>query len=329
MIFQKKILRSQALSILSYCIVSILVSFLFMTIINKYVAMEYGFNLNFFILIIQLLISIIILQICKFYKVIHLSEFNISAIKQWFPMSFSLVIVIYLHFKAYGEVFFMGGTVSIVTLLSFFMMVLSSLIIAWEDLYFLLSSLFVLKPFSKENYIFLHYGYIWMLMNCFCSSVYILGTRKKMKLKRFTDFDAMFYNDLLGIPLLIICTLTIDDWSNENIARNMHGKKIISMISILLSGILSSGISYTSLWCIRVTSSTTYSMVGALNKLPISIFGLLFFKTPATFSTISAIILGFLSGILYTIEKCKLFIQNACLCHIYSQKSDKNIFATY
>ncbi|KAG5519283.1 hypothetical protein PMAC_001908 [Pneumocystis sp. 'macacae'] len=153
----------------------------------------------------------------------------------------------------------MGGTVTKLTLLSFCMMVLSSLVIAWEDIYFLLSSLWINQPISQENHQFVFSGYVWMIMNCFCSSAYVLGTQKRIKSGHFTDFDAMFYNDLLGIPFLIICTLIIDDWSKENISRNTYGKRIEPFVAILLSGIFSSGIAYTSLWCIRVTSSTTYS----------------------------------------------------------------------
>lgn len=40
-------------------------------------------------------------------------------------------------------------------------------------------------------------------------------------------------------------------------------------------------------------------MVGALNKLPIAISGLVFFSAPVTVGSVSAIIIGFFSGIVY------------------------------
>ncbi|KTW25615.1 hypothetical protein T552_03475 [Pneumocystis carinii B80] len=266
-----------------------------MTIINKWVVTRYGFNLNFFMLIIQLLISIAILHIFEIFKVISLPKFTFSMVKQWFPISFLFITMIYTSSKAlqflsipiytifknftiiitaYGEAFFMGGSVSKLALLSFFMMILSSLMIAWDDLYSLLSGLWFRRSFLLDHS-FLYYGYLWIITNCICSSAYVLETRKKIKSGHFTDFDSMFYSNLLGIPILIICTLTMDDWSSQNITLNKIN--IIPIISILLSGIFSAGIGYTSLWCIRVTSSTTYSMIGALNKLPVSITGLVFF----------------------------------------------------
>jgi GDP-mannose transporter len=119
----------------------------------------------------------------------------------------------------------------------------------------------------------------------------------------------MFYNNLLSIPVLILATLLIEDWSAENIARNFPVvSRINILIAMILSGLSSVFISYTSAWCMRVTSSTTYSMVGALNKLPIAVSGLVFFDAPVTLGSVSAIAIGFVSGIVYSVAKFK---QNA------------------
>ena len=44
-------------------------------------------------------------------------------------------------------------------------------------------------------------------------------------------------------------------------------------------------------------------MVGALNKLPIAISGLIFFDAPVTLASVSAITVGFISGVVYAIAK--------------------------
>lgn len=44
-------------------------------------------------------------------------------------------------------------------------------------------------------------------------------------------------------------------------------------------------------------------MVGALNKLPIALSGLVFFDAPVTFASVSAIGVGFVSGIVYALAK--------------------------
>jgi GDP-mannose transporter len=116
----------------------------------------------------------------------------------------------------------------------------------------------------------------------------------------------MFYNNLLTIPVLVVASLVFEDWSAENLARNFPVESRNSLlIGMIYSGLAAIFISYCSAWCIRVTSSTTYSMVGALNKLPIAVSGLIFFSAPITFGSVSAIILGFISGIVYAWAKIR------------------------
>lgn len=119
----------------------------------------------------------------------------------------------------------------------------------------------------------------------------------------------MFYNNFLSIPILLVSSLFVEDWSNANLDKNFPSENRTSIIlSMVFSGLSTIFISYTSAWCVRVTSSTTYSMVGALNKLPIAVSGLVFFDAPVTFGSVSAIFIGFVSGIVYAIAKVR---QNA------------------
>jgi GDP-mannose transporter len=96
----------------------------------------------------------------------------------------------------------------------------------------------------------------------------------------------------------------MENWSSSNLNLNFPPENRTPMIaSMIISGLSSIFISYTSAWCVRVTSSTTYSMVGALNKLPIALSGLIFFDAPVTLASVSAIFVGFISGIVYAVAK--------------------------
>src|ERR1700761_5315976 len=104
----------------------------------------------------------------------------------------------------------------------------------------------------------------------------------------------MFYNNLLTIPILLIGSFLVEDWSSANILRNFpYASRNIIITTMITSGLSAVFISYTSAWCVRVTTSTTYSMVGALNKLPIAVSGLIFFDAPVTIPSVSAIFIGF------------------------------------
>jgi GDP-mannose transporter len=116
----------------------------------------------------------------------------------------------------------------------------------------------------------------------------------------------MYYNNLLTIPVLVLASLFLEDWSSANLAKNFPADTRNAIFFVMLvSGLSSVFISYTSAWCVRVTSSTTYSMVGALNKLPIAVSGLVFFDAPVTFGSVTAIGLGFISGLVYALAKVK------------------------
>ena len=210
-------------------------------------------------------------------------------------------------------------------LLSFGLMVMSSVIAAWADIQHALASYGgdSMSGEAAEKISTLNAGYMWMLLNCFCSATFLLGMRKRIKLTNFKDLDskcflhfsrhsqvliglhlAMFYNNLLSMPILLIASLFLENWSPANIALNFpEGSRTYMISAMIFTGLSSILISYASANCVRVTSSTTYSMVGALNKLPIAISGLIFFDAPVTTASVSAIFVGFVSGIVYAVSK--------------------------
>lgn len=147
--------------------------------------------------------------------------------------------------------------------------------------------------------------------------------RKRIKSTGFKDWDTMFYNNLLSIPVLFVCSLLVEDWSAESLTKNLYVHSVLLrdcyslrstcfspeetrsflLFAICFSGAAAVGISYTTAWCIRATSSTTYSMVGALNKLPVAASGMIFFGDPVTTGSVSAVSVGFLAGVVYAIAK--------------------------
>ncbi|KAJ2970143.1 hypothetical protein NUW58_g9785 [Xylaria curta] len=313
-----KVENNPTASILAYCFASIS-----MTVVNKYVVSGSEWNLNFFYLGVQSTVCIATIQILKQIGIItNLAPFDSNKGRRWFPISLLLVGMIYTSTKslqylsvpvytifknltiiviAYGEVLWFGGSVTPLALLSFGLMVLSSVVAAWADTRHAGQTAQAAEALATLNA-----GYAWMGLNVFCTASYILGMRKVIKSMNFKDWDTMFYNNLLTIPVLVVCSLIAEDWSSENLAKNFPPESRNALfIGMIYSGLGAILISYCSAWCIRVTSSTTYSMVGALNKLPLAISGLIFFAAPVTVGSVSAILLGFVSGIIYTWAKVR------------------------
>lgn len=318
-----KLDNSPSASVMAFCLSSIS-----MTVVNKYVVSGDHWNLNFFYLAVQSLVCIIAILICARLGLIKVNPFDPVKGKQWLPISVMFVgmlytgakslqflsVPVYTIFKnltiiaiAYGEVIWFGGRVTSLALLSFVLIVLSSVIAAWSDIQTVFAAGVVPKgvKVSTEQETLMA-GYIWMALNVFCTAAYSLTMRLGIKRTGFKDWDTTYTNNILTTPILIISSLLVEDWSTPNLQRNFP----IETRNALLTGMIYSGlcgifISYATPWCIRCTSATTYAMVGALNKLPIAISGFVFFGTRATLGNVSAIIVGFVSGLVYAAAKVR------------------------
>jgi GDP-mannose transporter len=203
-----KLDNSPIVSILAYCASSIS-----MTIVNKYVVSGQGWNLNFFYLTIQAIVCIGAITACKNMGLIKtLAPFETDRAKKWFPISVLLVGMIYTGAKAlqflsvpvytifknltiiviaYGEVLWFGGNVTPLTLVSFGLMIVSSVIAAWADIQSAVAGDFGTGD-SAVVVSTLNAGYAWMGLNVICSASYVLGMRKVMKKMNFKDWDSTF-----------------------------------------------------------------------------------------------------------------------------------------
>ncbi|CAG8566900.1 6034_t:CDS:2 [Paraglomus brasilianum] len=301
------------LPVACYCSASVL-----MTITNKYVLSGYDFNMNFFLLTVQAAVCVLFLNVFKTFKLITYRNVDYDIARKWITVVILLISMIYSATKslqflsipvytifknltiiliAYGELLWCGGSVTRLMLVSFVLMVVSSIIAAWPDIGNTMESVELSVGVI---------GYGWMLFNCLCSAAFVLTMRKRITITKFKDFDTVYYNNLMSVPLLMTMSLIVEDWSVENLERNFPKEVRTTIISaIVFSGASAFAISFTTAWCLRTTSSTTYSMVGALNKLPIAASGMVFFGDKVTFANASAILVGFTAGIIYSYAKAQ------------------------
>lgn len=90
---------------------------------------------------------------------------------------------------AYGEVLWFGGHVTGLTLISFGLMVISSLIAAWSDISAAIAQFGDAPAGESGNAAAklgnLNAGYLWMMVNCLTSASYVLAMRKRIKVTNF------------------------------------------------------------------------------------------------------------------------------------------------
>ncbi|OMJ12171.1 GDP-mannose transporter, partial [Smittium culicis] len=198
--------------ILAYCVSSIT-----MTLTNKFVLSGFKFHMAFFVLAIQSFASVGLLVLAsKIGGTIKYRPLNQRDMKNWFPVAALQVIMLYTGAKslqhlnvplftvfknltiiavAYGERFVFGNPVTRLMLISFGLMVMSSIVGAFNDITFNL------------------FGYFWMALNCFASASFVIVMRKTISAVNFKDFDTVYYNNSMTLVMFLLLSLISEPWS--------------------------------------------------------------------------------------------------------------------
>lgn len=115
------------------------------------------------------------------------------------------------------------------------------------------------------------------------------------------EVSMVLLNNVLSLPFVLFLILLFDELSyvlNADVIR-------LPMFWVVAtaSGLLGLTISFTSMWFLSQTGPTTYCLVGSLNKIPVSIAGLLLFKVPLSVPNCFSIIFGLFAGVLFANAK--------------------------
>ncbi|KAA3456783.1 GDP-mannose transporter GONST2 isoform X2 [Gossypium australe] len=151
-------------------------------------------------------------------------------------------------------------------------------------------------------------GYTWQILNCILTAAYSLTLRLAMdKAKQATksgslnNVSMVLLNNLLSLPFAIFLIFVLNEW--EYVINVDVIKLPVFWVVATASGLLGLAISFTSMWFLHQTGPTTYSLVGSLNKVPISIAGLMLFKVPLSVPNMFSILFGLSAGIFFARAK--------------------------
>lgn len=114
-----------------------------------------------------------------------------------------LSVPVYTIFKnltiiviAYGELLWFGQTLTPLTIVSFALMILSSIVAAWSDINAAVGGAH--PAVANEAVSTLNLGYAWMGANVFCSATFLLGMRRMIKSLGTKDKDSKLMIDLIS-----------------------------------------------------------------------------------------------------------------------------------
>jgi len=125
---------------------------------------------------------------------------------------------------------------------------------------------------------------------------YVMRNNKKMSKNQMA-----FYNSLLGIPVITVAAVVLGDVPAGFQAPQLKSPGFLFAVTV--SGCIGFFLQLSSLWCISATSPSTYSMVGAFNKVPVAILGVVLFDNPVTAKLAVFITMGIGGGILFSYIK--------------------------
>ncbi|KAK6138282.1 hypothetical protein DH2020_027973 [Rehmannia glutinosa] len=303
-------LHNQALlSGLAYCFSSC-----GMILVNKYVLSSYDFNAGIALMMYQNFVAVVVVSVLSFLGIITTEPLTWRLIKVWLPVNVIFVGMLVtsmfsLKYINVAMVTVLKNVTNVITAvgeisfqqyqedlqISHFMPLDThgSLSIVFDSIIFL----------SRHKNLFSVKSVRLMLL-LYLTLRRLMDTAKQVtKSGDLNEFSMVMLNNSLSLPLgiLLIFVFNEVDYLSETPLLRLPTFWLV----MTFSGFLGLAISFTSMWFLHQTGATTYSLVGSLNKIPLSVAGILLFKVPTSLENSASIFFGLLAGVLFARAKMR------------------------
>ncbi|KAE8655912.1 GDP-mannose transporter GONST1 [Hibiscus syriacus] len=303
-----KIQNQALLSGLLYCLSSCS-----MILVNKFVLSGYDFNAGISLMLYQNFISVVIVSILNSMGLISREPLTWRLIKVWLPVNVIFVGMLLTSMFSLKYI-----NVAMVTVLKN----VTNVITAVGEMYLFKKRhdsgvwtalfLMIVSAFSGgiTDLSFHAIGYAWQIINCFLTASYslsllrVMDTAKQVtKSGNLNEFSMVLLNNTLSLPLGILLIFVFNEV--DYLYTTPLLRRLDFWLVTTLSGFLGLAISFTSMWFLHQAGATTYSLVGSLNKIPLSIAGIVLFKVPTSlWKTLQAFSLVFWLEFFLRERKC-------------------------
>jgi GDP-mannose transporter len=275
------------------------------TLTNKILFQFFHFPYPLVLLLYQNVFTLVLCLAARYFGFIQFPGLQKEVVKDWIPVNILFILMLSTGSYAlrilsipmvtifknistclvtFGDYALFGQDVTSGIFASVIIMVVASVVAGFNDMAFDVN------------------GYMWMIMNTFVTAAYVLYMRYAMRKTRLSEYGAVYYNNLLAIPFLLPVLYASGEMQGITTYDSSNYTNSFLMM-VFLCGVSGFLISVCSFWAVKATSATTYSIVGTLNKIPLTIIGFLFFGAPTNLTGTISIAIGLAGGILYTWEK--------------------------
>lgn len=299
--------RNQALiSGLAYCLSSCS-----MILLNKVVLSGYNLDAGISLMFYQSLVSVAVVYALTLFGIITTEPFTWNLVRVWIPVNIIFVGMLVtsnfsLKYINIAMLTILKNVTNIITALGeIYLFKKHQNSKVWAALIFM-----VISAISGgiTDLSFHVVGYAWQIVNCFLTAAYSLTLRRVMDVAKqqtksgnLNEFSMVLLNNLLSLPLGLSLIIVSNEW------EYLYSSPVLRIPAFWVvatsSGLLGLAISFTSMWFLHQTGPTTYSLVGSLNKIPISLAGILLFKVPINVPNLFSILFGLFAGVFFAKAK--------------------------
>jgi len=276
-----------------------------MTFSNKTILTIFGFTFPIWLTIFQNSFTVLLLYLSRSLGYFSIKDLEWEKVQRWLPLSilFSLVLVtsqyslgllsvpMVVIFKQFttiaitiGDKLIYGNPLTPGISASLVIMFVGSMVAGLNDLEFNLA------------------GYIWMGSNCVVQTAYSLYQKKAIKDTGFNEFSASYYNNILAIPAMLCVFAAFPNEFYGVLDSPAFQKEGFNML-LIFNGFCGFAISLGIFWAFTQTSPATFSVVGSLNKIPLTVLGGYIFHTPFSTLGIISIVVSLGGGVVFSLAK--------------------------
>jgi GDP-mannose transporter len=262
------------------------------TILNKYILTVLNFNTPFLLVVLQ---SCIICCILLISRLINFCNLDISNFKKWMIPSFFLCIMIFSGSKSLKYL-----DISFYTLLkniNIILIAVTELVFynrRFNKKEFLSYILMIISSFYNFTYSNI-YGLVWISLNMLSTTVYVISLRHIISINKGSVSESIFFPNMLSIIFIGIVSYTFE-------YNNTKEYTWYLLLCIGMSSVCALLTALTTAYVLNYLSSTTYSMLGAINKIILGFTGFIFIGEEICKLKIFSLFLGVSSTILYTVN---------------------------
>jgi GDP-mannose transporter len=272
-----------------------------MILVNKLIMNTYEMNYPNGILVLQTGGALAIIMAAKAAKMVDYPAFSMSVTRKWLPLTFLFVSMLLTSMKSLGTM-----SVAAQTVLKNLAVVLTA--IGDKLLYgkaqtpsvYLAFALMILGSYlgAKGDQWVTSMGLFWTFLNIIATASYTLYMRAVLGAvsSSIGRYGPVFYNNLLSLPFFLVMGIPEIPKFVEAIGNASLTGKLVLTFSVIVSSAMTFGV----FWCMELTSPTTLSVVGSLNKIPMTFFGMLLFNQFPEPLGYVGIVIAIGAGCLYT-----------------------------